>query len=57
MSLLPALQIDSLHVVPWPDDVIDALGHDPRSNYVEMFWLGWTTWPIQAAPSGCRMRT
>jgi hypothetical protein len=27
-------------VVPLPDDVIDALGHDPRSHYVETYWLG-----------------
>jgi hypothetical protein len=25
--------------VPWPDSVIDTLGHDPRSAYVERFWL------------------
>src|SRR2546423_14431049 len=24
---------------PWPDDVIDRVGHDPRSTYVERFWL------------------
>src|SRR5205809_3125197 len=56
MSLLPALQIDSLHVVPWPDDVIDALGPDPRSNYVEMFWLGTlgpsTTWLLRRMVAG-----
>ncbi len=28
-----------LHVRPWPDDVIDHLGHDPRSTYVEDYWL------------------
>ena len=32
--------VDSLSVVPWPDPVIDAVGHDPRSTYVETFWLG-----------------
>lgn len=26
-------------VKPWPDPVIDVLGHDPRSCYVETFWL------------------
>ena len=56
MTLLPALQLDSLHVVPWPDDVIDALGHDPRSNYVEMFWLGTlgpsTTWLLRRLVAG-----
>ena len=30
----------TLHVVPWPDPVIDRVGHDPRSLYVERFWLG-----------------
>lgn len=30
----------SLTIRPWPDTVIDALGHDPRSVYVERFWLG-----------------
>lgn len=29
----------ALTVRPWPDEVIDALGHDPRSPYVERFWL------------------
>ena len=24
---------------PWLDPVIDELGHDPRSAYVETFWL------------------
>jgi len=27
-------------VRPWPDSVIDQVGHDPRSAYVERFWLG-----------------
>lgn len=27
-------------VVPWIDPVVDQLGHDPRSAYVERFWLG-----------------
>ena len=30
----------SLTVRPWPDSVIDHVGHDPRSPYVERFWLG-----------------
>src|SRR4029079_11787921 len=37
---IPDLSTDSLTIRPWPDDVIDALGHDPRSAYVERFWLG-----------------
>lgn len=30
----------TITVHPWPDELIDALGHDPRSAYVERFWLG-----------------
>ncbi|MGH9116376.1 MAG: hypothetical protein ACRD0A_00370 [Acidimicrobiales bacterium] len=37
----------SLTVRPWPDSVIDQLGHDPRSAYVERFWL-----PV-LGPSAC----
>jgi hypothetical protein len=29
----------TLPIVPWSDDVVDAVGHDPRSDYVELFWL------------------
>src|SRR5690349_8475987 len=29
----------ALRVTPWPDPVIDTLGHDPRSWYAETFWL------------------
>ena len=38
----PALTFssDSLMIRPWPDDVIDTLGFDPRSAYVETYWLG-----------------
>ncbi|MBI2168485.1 MAG: hypothetical protein HYU28_03140 [Actinobacteria bacterium] len=39
--LLPAPATDppTLRIRPWPDSVIDTLGHDPRSLYVETFWL------------------
>lgn len=30
----------TIHVRPWVDAVIDDGGHDPRSRYVERFWLG-----------------
>lgn len=30
---------ETIRVRPWPDAVIDTLGHDPRSLYVETFWL------------------
>jgi len=53
----------TMAVRPWPDPVIDALGHDPRSHYVERFWLGIlgpsTTWllrllaaQLEASPAG-----
>ncbi|MBM3672092.1 MAG: hypothetical protein FJW86_07930 [Actinobacteria bacterium] len=29
----------SLTIQPWPDPVIDTVGHDPRSVYAETFWL------------------
>jgi hypothetical protein len=28
-----------LRVEPWADPVIDGVGYDPRSEYVETFWL------------------
>lgn len=33
------LPTDSIRIVPWPDPVLDDLGHDPRSAYAERFWL------------------
>ena len=53
LPLLPAYSspVSTLPIRPWPDDVIDALGHDPRSTYVELFWLGIlgpsTTWLLR----------
>ena len=51
-SRLPA----AVPVRPWPDGVIDALGHDPRSSYVEQFWLGIlgpsTTWLLRRLAAG-----
>jgi hypothetical protein len=29
----------TLSITPWADPIIDTLGHDPRSEYVERFWL------------------
>ncbi|MBW3580046.1 MAG: hypothetical protein KY431_03305 [Actinobacteria bacterium] len=62
-TALPCIATDSLLVRPWPDPVIDRVGHDPRSAYVERFWLGIlgpsTTWllrrlagQLEAAPAG-----
>jgi hypothetical protein len=40
--------IAAMQIRPWPDTVIDKVGHDARSRYVEQFWLGIlgpsTTW-------------
>ena len=58
VSLLPADRpsVAVLPVRPWPDGVIDALGHDPRSAYVERFWLGIlgpsTTWLLRHLANG-----
>jgi hypothetical protein len=53
---LPDLTTPTLTVTAWPDAVIDAVGHDPRSTYVEMFWLGIlgpsTTWLVRRLVTG-----
>jgi hypothetical protein len=52
----PTFPTDSLTIVPWPDAVIDRLGHDPRSAYVETYWLGIlgpsTTWLLRRLAAG-----
>jgi hypothetical protein len=30
---------EAIRVTPWPDPVLDVIGHDPRSWYAETFWL------------------
>jgi hypothetical protein len=58
VELLPAdtSPVTALPIRPWPDPVIDALGHDPRSAYVELFWLGIlgpsTTWLLRRLAAG-----
>ena len=41
----------TLPIRPWPDPLIEALGFDPRSSYVERFWLSIlgpsTTWLLR----------
>jgi hypothetical protein len=55
--------IEPIWIEPWTDAVIDPLGHDPKSPYVERFWLGIlgpsATWLLRsisygfdAAPAG-----
>ncbi len=48
-----------MHVVaitPWIDPVVDQRGHDPRSSYVERFWLGTlgptATWLVRRLVAG-----
>ena len=31
--------VPTISITPWADPIIDTLGHDPRSEYVERFWL------------------
>src|SRR3954447_2763358 len=56
VTALPVYTTDTLTVRPWPDDVIDLLGHDPRSAYVETYWLGIlgpsTTWLLRRLVAG-----
>jgi hypothetical protein len=56
MEPLVTFECDSLTVRPWQDEVIDALGFDPRSPYVERFWLGVlgpsTTWLLRRMAAG-----
>ncbi len=52
----PTYPIPALRVQAWPDAVIDAVGHDVRSGYVERFWLGVlgpsATWLMRRLVSG-----
>lgn len=34
------VETDTLHLSAWADPLVDRLGHDPRSTYVEQYWLG-----------------
>jgi hypothetical protein len=47
---------DALTVRPWEDPVVDRVGFDPRSPYVERFWLGVigpsTTWLLRRIAAG-----
>jgi hypothetical protein len=40
IAAAPASPPPTLRITPWVDPVVDTVGHDPRSTYVERFWLG-----------------
>ena len=48
--------LEHLRIVGWADCVVDPLGYDPRSRYVETFWLGvlgpTSTWLLRRLASG-----
>jgi hypothetical protein len=50
------LPLDPISVLPWNDPLVEAIGHDPRSTYVENFWLGIlgpsTTWLLRRLAAG-----
>ncbi|HUI03593.1 MAG TPA: hypothetical protein VLZ77_08620 [Acidimicrobiales bacterium] len=49
-------EADVVRIVAWPDAVIDRLGYDPRSLYVETFWLAilgpTSTWLLRRLVAG-----
>lgn len=55
-QVIPVLPVDTLTVRPWPEPVVDQLGHDPRSHYAETFWLSIlgpsTTWLLRRVVAG-----
>jgi hypothetical protein len=56
MRAAPVLVHDTLSIRPWADPVIDTVGLDPRSEYVERFWLSIlgpsTTWLLRRIATG-----
>lgn len=53
---LAELGAETLRIRPWEDEMLDRLGFDPRSPYVERFWLGVigpsTTWLMRRLAAG-----
>lgn len=56
MSAEDLIAQPTLIVRPWPDPVVEAAGYDPRSPYVERFWLGLlgpsATWLVRRLVAG-----
>ncbi len=55
-EISPQLSAPSIIVRPWLDPVVDDDGFDPRSRYVEVFWLGvlgpTATWLVRRLVAG-----
>jgi len=53
---LPAPLAPKMIVVPWHDPVVEAVGYEARSPYVELFWLGilgpTATWLLRRLVTG-----
>ena len=58
MHISPELTLTepTLVVVPWHDELVDSIGYDPRSPYVETFWLNvfgpTSTWILRRMVTG-----
>ncbi len=52
----PTAQVGMVRILPWVDPLVERLGHDPRSRYVERFWLPVlgpaTTWLLRLGAYG-----
>ena len=55
-ELDPPFPEPTLVIVPWHDDVVDPIGFDTRSQYVELFWLNvlgpTATWLLRRIATG-----
>lgn len=53
---LPVPLASTLIVMPWHDPVVESVGYDARSPYVELFWLGilgpTSTWLLRRLVTG-----
>jgi hypothetical protein len=56
MNLATTFASDTVEIRPWSDPTLDRAGYDPRSPYVERFWLGVigpsTTWLMRRIAAG-----
>jgi hypothetical protein len=55
-TTMPPVTGPTLEIRAWDDEIIDQLGYDPRSPYVERFWLGVlgpsTVWFLRRVATG-----